>query len=279
MFPQLSHAEQPMTPPMTENARPQPNASSSHSVVRQLKQRHWLELAEYVSLASSAVGSLVVALSGQAFYGVAPLTVALSLNIANRYRLEKQVQLSYEEIAEVQHSVNQLEQNAVKAIWGVRQQLQDEMTFLQHQFDELPHQDSLESAHRAKQVAVLNETVTTLQDNITTTLEEIRQQFQQEITATQQDLQQNIQGVNGQVSDIKTTIETWQNAQSSLPNTAGVDLIKLQEQLNQLTLENQEMIKPNLKRIIAVMRQLQSTSVRTLPKPPKPLSTHPENSN
>lgn len=279
MFPQLSHAEQPMTHSITQNARPQSNASSSHSVVHQLKQRHWLELAEYVSLASSAVGSLVVALSGQAFYGVAPLTVALSLNVANRYRLEKQVQLSQEEIAEVQQSINQLEHNAVKAIWGVRQQLQDEMTFLQHQFDELPHQDPLESAYRAKQVAVLNETVTTLQDHLTTTLEEIRHQFQQEITATQQDFNQNIQSVSGQVSDIQNTMATLQNGQSSLPNSAEVDVTQLQEQLNQLTLENQEIIKPNLKRLIAVIRQLQPTPVRTLPKPPKPLSTHPENSN
>jgi hypothetical protein len=68
---------------------PMSNSILPKTVFSSLKQRHWLELAEYVSLISSAVGSGVVALSGQAFYGVAPLTLALSLNVANRYRLEQ----------------------------------------------------------------------------------------------------------------------------------------------------------------------------------------------
>ncbi|MEB3340882.1 MAG: hypothetical protein VKJ25_08920, partial [Okeania sp.] len=52
-------------------------------------KKHWLNLAEYACIFGSALGTLGVAFSGQVFYAVAPITLALSLNVANRYRLEQ----------------------------------------------------------------------------------------------------------------------------------------------------------------------------------------------
>ena len=51
-------------------------------------KKSWLNLAEYASIVISAFGAFGVAVSGQAFYGVTPLVLALSLNVANRYRFE-----------------------------------------------------------------------------------------------------------------------------------------------------------------------------------------------
>jgi hypothetical protein len=42
--------------------------------------------------------------------------------------------------------------------------------------------------------------------------------------------------------------------------------------LNQLFEENQTVIKPHLKRLILVVRQLQDMKVKELPLPPKPMS-------
>ena len=77
-------------------------------------QPDWLELAEYASVAGSALGTIAAGLSGQILYAAAPLTAALSLNLANRQRFEQQMQQKANSaLAEVQASVE-----------GRRQQLQ-----------------------------------------------------------------------------------------------------------------------------------------------------------
>ncbi|MEG4999940.1 hypothetical protein [Microcoleus sp. B4-D4] len=66
-------------------------------------QPDWLELAEYASIAGSAIGTIAAGLSGQILYAAAPLTAAISLNIANRQRFEQQMQQKANSaIAEVQ---------------------------------------------------------------------------------------------------------------------------------------------------------------------------------
>lgn len=52
--------------------------------------RHWLQIAEYVSFATSAVGTVAAAISGQVIMVSAPLTLALSLYLVNRVRLGQQ---------------------------------------------------------------------------------------------------------------------------------------------------------------------------------------------
>lgn len=268
MFPELSRGDRRRSHQIPNRVTPPSDSNSSGAVVQKLKRQHWLELAEYISLLSSAVGSLVVALSGHAFYGVAPLTVALSLSVANRYRVEQEVQLSRQEIAEIHQSMNQLESNAVRAIWLIRQQLTNEIAALGQQQQELPRQDSLETAHRAKQVAILTQNVSSMQDNISAALEEMRQQLHQEIAATQQ----HLRGVDGQIHDIQRAIAGLQKGQPIPPYKPDVDLGQLQAQLDQLSQEHQEIIKPHLKRLILAIKQLQTAQNRPLPRPPKPLS-------
>jgi len=69
-------------------------------------QPDWLELAEYASIAGSAIGTIAAGLSRQILYAAAPLTAALSLNIANRQRFEQKMQQKANSaIAEVQAAV------------------------------------------------------------------------------------------------------------------------------------------------------------------------------
>ncbi|MGF1493909.1 MAG: hypothetical protein ACFBSC_15935 [Microcoleaceae cyanobacterium] len=140
------------------------------------RKKHWLEVAEWISLGGSAVGAVMVGLSGQALYGVAPLTVTAFLNVANRDRLQKRMQETQIEMLEVHQSVEQMEKNAVRAILGVKHQLSGELTLLQRRVEEMP----LEANRRAKQLALLGESVASIQDNVALALEESRQQVLEE---------------------------------------------------------------------------------------------------
>ena len=60
--------------------------------MRKTTDCHWLDMAEYVSLASSVAGSVAAVAFQHMVYVAAPLTVALSLSLANRQRFQQQIQ-------------------------------------------------------------------------------------------------------------------------------------------------------------------------------------------
>jgi chromosome segregation ATPase len=66
------------------------------------KNRNWLGIAEYVSVAGSVVGSAIAFIFQQAIYGLAPVSVSLLLNLINRQRLEQLCQQSTTPSAQVQ---------------------------------------------------------------------------------------------------------------------------------------------------------------------------------
>jgi len=298
MFPPASSAHPTRPHAITSSAMQMPNSIFPRTVLSSLKQRHWLEWAEYVSLVSSAIGSGVVALSGQAFYGVAPLTLALSLNVANRYRLEQQTHQTQIEMVQVQNSVEKLEKNTVKVVMGLRQQLLNEIESLQQKLEEFPKTEALESVYRAKQVAALGQSVTSMQEHIAVALEEVRDQFRQELhsfssteIAHLESLQENLRQLQDVTHELRNNAVTQQDFQGrfveiqdvihqlqqgkSMQRTSEVDLSKIQTKLDELTQEHQEVIKPHLRRLLSVVKQLQTTQTRTLPIPPKPMPKHP----
>lgn len=69
--------------------------------MRKTNERNWLNIAEYVSIASSLAGSVAAVASQQVVYAAAPLTLAMSLNLANRQRLQQQSQQQIEAISDV----------------------------------------------------------------------------------------------------------------------------------------------------------------------------------
>lgn len=239
MFSPISHPNQSVLNHHHSRAMSQPNSSESDLSASSLPVRHWLEWAEYISLASSAIGSVVVALSGQAFYGVAPLTVALSLNVANRHRLQQSVRETQADVTEVRESVQVLEQKAVRAIWGMRQQLKGDIEAIENQLQGSVSEDELTRVRGSKQVAVLTESVASFQSEISQALDKMEQQFHQEMAP--------LQG----------------------------SLIELQAELERISKENETIIKPHIKRLLVVVKQLQKPeSNNYLPRPPKPNSNN-----
>lgn len=284
MLPHVSSATQSGPTRISNNAMPTLNSVFPQAVIQTLKQRHWLELAEYFSLATSAIGSLVVALSGQAFYGVAPLTVALSFNVANRYRLEQQTQQTQVEIAHVFQSMEQLEKNAVKVVVGLRQQILSEIQTLQQQLESLPSSGTADTASQTEQIEALQNALASLQDHLTTALQEIRQQVHQELQTLSpvewvnlQPFEATLRELQALTSELRdqavtqTELKPIQETLATLQQSSNLDLSEIQAQLDQLKQENQDVIKPHIKRLLTLVRQLQKTDTKTLPLPPKPL--------
>lgn len=81
-----------------------------------MQKDSWLKTAEYIALVGSAIGTIAATLSSQVTYAAAPLTLALSLNLVNRTRLEQQTrQHTTAEIAQVHQLVDSLH-NQVTAL-------------------------------------------------------------------------------------------------------------------------------------------------------------------
>jgi chromosome segregation ATPase len=59
---------------------------------RRPQRSRFLQVAEYASVAASAVGVVASALSQQVVYAAAPLSLSLCLNLVNRRRFEQQTQ-------------------------------------------------------------------------------------------------------------------------------------------------------------------------------------------
>jgi hypothetical protein len=267
-----------------------PNSSVPNRLRQTYPQRHWLEFAEYASLAASGVGALVVALSGQAFYGVAPLTLALSLNVANRYRFEQQARIyQNSENAEVKQSVNKLEKTAVTVIIKLRRQLSADIESLRQQMAALPRGDGFDSQsiEIEQQLLSLGHSVASLQEIVAsavldvrqhvseqlqelsigsgTNLESIEQAIEQlqnatkhlaETTITQDDWE----GINTRFLEIQKVIANLHSQQQALSRQSAPDLSAVQTQIDRLEREQQEVVKPHLKRLISVVKQLQQES-------------------
>ncbi|WP_242728640.1 hypothetical protein [Microcoleus vaginatus] len=273
---------------MTQRAVRKPKPSVANHLRPSFPQRHWLELAEYASLAASGVGSLAVAVSGQAFYGVAPLTLALSLNVANRYRFEQQVRLHQNsEMAQVQKSVNKVEKTAVTVIVKLRRQLSADIAALRQQMATMPRAEGFEeSIDIQRQLLSLGESVASLQEIVASAVLDVRQQVNAQLQDLSVSQRANLQAVEQAIEQLQSATQgltetsisrdDWEvvntrfleiqkvmaNLQSQLQAPAHQstpDLSIVQAQIHRLEHEQQEVVKPHLKRLISVVRELQHT--------------------
>ncbi|MEG4855082.1 hypothetical protein QUB10_29885 [Microcoleus sp. B5-D4] len=273
---------------MTQRAVRKPKPSVANHLTPSFPQRHWLELAEYASLAASGVGSLAVAVSGQAFYGVAPLTLALSLNVANRYRFEQQVRVHQNsEMAQVQKSVNKVEKTAVTVIVKLRRQLSADIAALRQQMAALPRHEAVEeSIDIQRQLLSLGESVASLQEIVASAVLDVRQQVSEQVQDLSVGQRANLQAVEQAIEQLQSATQglaetsisrdDWEvvntrfleiqkvmaNLQSQLQAPAHqstADLSIVQAQIHRLEHEQQEVVKPHLKRLISVVKELQHT--------------------
>ncbi|MEG4318495.1 MULTISPECIES: hypothetical protein [unclassified Microcoleus] len=246
-------------------------------------QPEWLELAEYASIAGSAIGTIVAGLSGQIIYAAAPLTAALSLNFVNRQRFEQKMQQKANSaIAEVQAAVEGRSQQ-VQRLPGELAQLDTTVSDLQQKLRILESgaiadvQAAVASLERQAQAlpADSQELYTILSDlqqklrilensalrehdwenvNVRFLLMDERLTEVRTITAQLQERSNEvdfdqIQGSLKQLQDLldRPTINT---------GMLQTEIQHLQQQVSELQRQNQEIVKPYLQRLTRAVKQL-----------------------
>ncbi len=217
---------------------------------RALKQtvykKHWLNWAEYACIIGSALGAFTVVASGQAFYALAPMTLAISLNVANRYRFEQQMLLSqHSEIGEIQSSVEKLEKNAVKVIVKLRQQLSSEIESVRERL-------STESIQAMD--SEIQQQLTALEHSASSVQKSLASVDKKALTTDDWEI------VNGRLLVIEEAIANLHRDMEVLAKEPQADISQLQAQIDHLEIQNTKVMKPHLKRLITLVRQLQQTN-------------------
>ncbi|MEG3847385.1 hypothetical protein QT971_08275 [Microcoleus sp. herbarium19] len=246
-------------------------------------QREWLELAEYASIAGSAIGTIVAGLSGQIIYAAAPLTAAISLNFVNRQRFEQrmaqkansaiaevqaavegrsqQVQRLSAELAELDTSVSDLKQKLRILESGAIAEIQAAVASLERQTQALPA-DSQELytilSDLQQKLGILENSALREHDwenmNVRFLLVNEKLAEVQTITAELQErsTEVDLNEIQGTVRQLQVLLDrpTIDVA------TVQTEIHQLQEQVAELQRLNQEVVKPYLQRLTRAVKKL-----------------------
>ncbi|MEG4421479.1 hypothetical protein QUA70_23260 [Microcoleus sp. LAD1_D5] len=246
-------------------------------------QPDWLELVEYASVAGSAIGTIAAGLSGQIVYAAAPLTAALSINLANRQRFEQQmqqkansaitdvqaaverrsqqVQILPGEPAELYTAVSDLQQKLVGLESGVIAEVQAAVASLERQAQALPadsQEFNTQLSDLQQKLRILETSALREQDweNVNvrfllmgeklTEVKTITAQLQERSNEVDFD---TIQGSLKQLQDLldRPTIDT---------GMLQTEIQHLQQQVSELQRQNQEIVKPYLQRLTRAVKKL-----------------------
>lgn len=216
---------------------------SSQAPSSSLNPRNWLKLAEYASVAGSALGSLAAALSGQILYAAAPLTIALSLNLVNRQRFEIQTQEKVDSaIADVHTVVQSLHQQVQHSLPEEAEDIDAILSDLQYKLR------NLETTVLGQQDW---ETVNVRFMLIDEKLAEIKN--------TVAELQpQNHDSIN--LNPIQLSLDQLESFahQSTLDFTVmQAKIHQLHEEFSELQHQNRDVIKPYLQKLTRALKKLQ----------------------
>jgi len=246
-------------------------------------QQDWLELAEYASIAGSAIGTIAAGLSGQFLYAAAPLTAALSLNLANRQRFEQQMQQKANSaIAEVQAAAEGRSQQ-IQILPGEPAELYSAVSDLKQKLLGL---ESSAIADLQGAVASLERQTQALpadSQELYTILSDLQQKLRiLENSALREHDWENVNVrfllMNERLTEVKTiTAELQERStevdldqiQGSLKQlqvlldrptidaaTLQTEIQHLQKQVSQLQRQNQEIVKPYLQRLTRAVKKL-----------------------
>jgi tetratricopeptide (TPR) repeat protein len=168
-----------------------------------VKKRHWLDIAEYTSLAGLGVGAVASHLSTQLIYTSAPLSLVLLFNLLNRRRLD---QLT--------------EQNANTAIQNLDQKLSNNIQMLDKHIKDLPLPEDLAAVKKSllsrnrEVLEKLSQDIAAVQAEIKERLVPLEQQdpgaLRQEVSQLREQYRQlgeSLMFVNARLQDISNTEE------------------------------------------------------------------------
>ncbi|MBW4679080.1 MAG: hypothetical protein KME19_03060 [Microcoleus vaginatus WJT46-NPBG5] len=250
-----------------------------------LSRRHWLELAEYASVAGSAVGTLAAAVSQQFVFAAAPLTLAVSLNLLNRSRMAQQPRLPepaainsltssfddlfpfsqppelfdspviQDEIAHLRQSLNELAESTAAAMVEVRQQLAEVRQSVSHS-ESTDLNPIYQALSQLQGVTERLETHAFKEDD----WERLNVQFFliQEAIADLKNTTTQMQERENEPSDFNDIEAVL--AQIHAAWQAQID--ELMGRMEQLEHKNREIIKPYLQRLVSEVKQLQKQSAK-----------------
>ncbi|WP_228042455.1 MULTISPECIES: hypothetical protein [unclassified Tychonema] len=245
-------------------------------------QPDWLELAEYASIAGSAIGTIAAGLSGQILYAAAPLTAAISLNIANRQRFEQQMQQKANSaLAEVQAAAAGRSQQ-VQLLPGEPAELYTAVSDLKQKILSLESsaisdlQAAVASLERAQALPADSQELYTI-------LSDLREKLRiLENSALREDDWQNVNVrfllMDEKLTEVRTITAQLQERSSDVELNEIQDSLKqlqhlldrptidagamqteikhLHEQVSELQRQNQEIVKPYLQRLTRAVKKL-----------------------
>jgi tetratricopeptide (TPR) repeat protein len=209
---------------------------------------NWLEIAEYISLAGSVVGSAVAVASQQIIYAAAPVSASLLLNLANRRRLEQMAppnsrgevaqvhQQLTQEVDALRTSVRQLPTQA--ELSGIKQALQTEIQRL----EDLKTREGAASPEDLSQLQIQYSNLLEAIASVSTRLEELSPASQ--VKALEASLANTVEDL----AHLETEVSQLQSALQNLPTQVPAALVSgdiattaIEPQLQELKLALQEL--------------------------------------
>ncbi|HIK28452.1 MAG: hypothetical protein N3E45_00460 [Oscillatoriaceae bacterium SKW80] len=226
-------------------------------------QRHWLEVAEYVSLVSSAVGTILAAASQQFVFAAAPLTLAVFLNFLNRPRIPKKTEPSdiasldfdndlykapipaaiEQEIAHLHASLNSLQESTTAQVEEVYHYVDNVLGGMNLNAVHCALRELRTSAERLQKTALNQQDWETLN---------VRFLLLEEALAKLQALTPNM----ASPTTASKPQPSFTEALALLRAEQQAQHAKLQHRLAQLEQKNRAIIKPYLQRLVADVKQL-----------------------
>ncbi|VXD11517.1 conserved hypothetical protein [Planktothrix serta PCC 8927] len=200
------------------------------------------KLAEYVSIAGTAVGTLIAAWYQQIVFAGTPLTFALILNIMNRQRFEQYMRQTVDA--------------AVTDVQGVVQSLHEQMQTLPPESNELdPITDVLTELQRVTQHLEKN---ALRQDDweVMNVRFKLMQEAIDELKTSIETSAPDLEGNDQQA--LTTALEALVNQSVTDSATIHTQIDQLSQQVNTLQKEQQTLIKPYLKRLVRAVQALQN---------------------
>ncbi len=190
-----------------------------------------LEIAEYVSLAGSALGTLVAVASKQVAFAAAPLTAALVLNLVNRRRLQQQTQDSITGALTQSNQVAHFLQQQVQALPSINSQLDT----LNQQFNSRPEIQAIAQLNTAS--AQLTEQL----DALTLRLNNLQTQ-KEEVEFTE--VEQAIANIHDQLHTLTLRLDNLQTPQAVELTEVEQAIASIHDQLHALTLRLDKLPTP-----------------------------------
>ncbi|MEB3828703.1 hypothetical protein [Phormidium sp. CCY1219] len=245
------------------------NIQPSFQALREnLHQRHWQEWAEWTSVGVSAVGTFVAALSGQVVYAAAPLTLALSLNLASRSRFKHQHgQETSAQIADLRQVVNGLyaarEEKPVAPPVDL-DPFKDELTQLRNLTQRLENnavrEDEWETVNvrlllLQEQIAKLWETLEGGPTSIPTESVDDNANLPSNFS----DVQEAIAQLSHNFSHLQTEVQAIASGRESTGDRLSPELEPLLARVARLEQHNKKIIKPYLQRLTGMVKKLENS--------------------